>query len=125
VPVDYQSFASIEEETAYLIADNKIAELAEMDEGALKELLTELTASDIDMDLTGFTNGLLGNIMNTDGNPNDPEKEWEGESKFEDEPKCFKTIRVHFMTENQYNDFLSKTSGERNNTMCWWIPINE
>jgi len=59
VPVDFQPFNSPEEETAYLIADNKIAELAEMDEGTLKELLAELTASEIDMDLTGFTGDAL------------------------------------------------------------------
>jgi len=54
---------------------------------------------------------------------NDPQKEWEGENKFEDEPKCFKTIRVHFLTEKEYNDFLAKTSGDRNSTMCWWTPV--
>jgi len=62
VPVDFQAFASPEEETAYLIADNKIAELAEMDETALKELLAELTAADIDMDLTGFTGDALAEM---------------------------------------------------------------
>jgi ParB-like chromosome segregation protein Spo0J len=65
VPVDYQSFASLDEETAYLIADNKIAELAEIDSDTLKDLLDELAKTDIDMDLTGFTAEKLTEILQT------------------------------------------------------------
>lgn len=54
VPVDYQDFASEAEEQAYLIADNRIAELADIDNAALKELLAKLEAEGVDMDLTGF-----------------------------------------------------------------------
>ena len=54
-PVEYQDYASEEEEHADLIADNRIAELAEMDDEKLSDLLRELDSiDDFDMDLTGF-----------------------------------------------------------------------
>ena len=54
VPVDYQDFATPEKETAYLLADNRIAELAERDATVINDLLEELKTCDIDMDLTGY-----------------------------------------------------------------------
>lgn len=63
-PVEYQDYASEEEEHADLIADNRIAELAEMDDEKLSDLLRELDSiDDFDMDLTGFDeNSLLDMI---------------------------------------------------------------
>jgi ParB-like chromosome segregation protein Spo0J len=63
VPVDYQPFANTEEETAYLIADNRIAELAERDNAILKDLLQELDTGANDMDLTGYTEQALADLM--------------------------------------------------------------
>jgi hypothetical protein len=54
VPVDYQDFATEADEWAHLVADNRLAELAEADESALKGLLAELKAGDFDLDLAGF-----------------------------------------------------------------------
>jgi hypothetical protein len=42
VPVDVQPFASEADELAYLLADNRIAELADLQTAALKDLLEEL-----------------------------------------------------------------------------------
>jgi len=54
VPVDYQDFTTEADEWAHLVADNRIAELAEIDEKELAVLLTELKAQDVDLDLAGF-----------------------------------------------------------------------
>jgi hypothetical protein len=54
VPVDFQDFATEADEWAHLIADNRIAELAEINELDLSNLLKELDGK-IDLDLTGFT----------------------------------------------------------------------
>jgi ParB-like chromosome segregation protein Spo0J len=54
VPVDLQEYESDEKEMADLLADNQIADLAEMDGTELKDILEELTATGLDMDLTGF-----------------------------------------------------------------------
>lgn len=55
VPVDRQNYATDAEEWADLIADNRIAELAQMDRGVLKDILEELDTGAFDMELTGFT----------------------------------------------------------------------
>lgn len=55
VPVDYQHYDSEEAETADLIADNRIAELAEIDNKMLAELFGGFYAEAIDVSLTGYT----------------------------------------------------------------------
>lgn len=54
VPVDLQSYASDAEELADLIADNRLAELAEIDGAALESLEIDLRGLDFDMELTGL-----------------------------------------------------------------------
>ena len=56
VPVDVQDYASEDAELADLLADNRLAELAELDEGDLKRVLERLRENDpsFDMELTGF-----------------------------------------------------------------------
>lgn len=54
VPVDFQDYESEAAEWADLIADNRIAELAEPDMPMLLDLLQELDTGDFDMELTGF-----------------------------------------------------------------------
>ena len=64
VPVNRQDFATEADEWAHLIADNRIAELAETDDAMLKELLTELDGK-IDMDLSGFDAVELERVINS------------------------------------------------------------
>lgn len=63
VPVDRQDYASEAEEWADLIADNRIAELAEIDESRLKDLLDELKIEDLDIELTGFDEKELDKLV--------------------------------------------------------------
>jgi ParB-like chromosome segregation protein Spo0J len=63
VPVDVQDFDTQADEMAYLIADNKIAELAEINSAVLKDLLEMLDDGSRDMDLTGFSAKELENMM--------------------------------------------------------------
>lgn len=63
VPVDRQDYATEAEEWADLVADNRLAELAEVDEAALKDLLRELETSGLDMDLTGFDEAALEELL--------------------------------------------------------------
>ena len=67
VPVDYQNYSSDEEELADLIADNRLAELSEIDNQMLCELFAEIKLDpDFDISLTGFTEDeyleLLGDL---------------------------------------------------------------
>jgi DNA modification methylase len=53
VPVDHQDYATEAEEYADLLADNRLAELAEPDLVGVKDIL-ELIDGEIDLDLTGY-----------------------------------------------------------------------
>lgn len=56
VPIDYQNYDSDEQEIADLIADNRLAELAQIDNQMLAELFAEIKLDpDFDITLTGFT----------------------------------------------------------------------
>ena len=55
MPVDYQNYASEAEEYADLVADNRIAELAEIDNKMLADIFAEIDTGEIPMELTGFT----------------------------------------------------------------------
>jgi ParB-like nuclease domain len=63
VPVNYQEFDSEEYELLHLVADNRIAELSHMDKGELKDILLEIDTGAVDMDLSGFMNNELENMM--------------------------------------------------------------
>ena len=56
VPVDYQDYESEAEELADLLADNRLSELAELDEDDLKRVIESIRESDpaFDVELTGF-----------------------------------------------------------------------
>ena len=61
VPVNYQAFETEAMEYAHLIADNRIAELANPDQDALRQLLGELEGS-LDLDLSGFDKQALEDL---------------------------------------------------------------
>lgn len=62
-PVDYQDYENEAAEWADMIADNRIAELAERDMPSLKDLLEELDTGAFDMDLTGYDTHALELLM--------------------------------------------------------------
>ena len=53
IPVDYQEYATDAEEWSDLIADNRLAELSEMDNKLLLDLIGEM-GGDAPLELTGF-----------------------------------------------------------------------
>ena len=63
VPVSFQDYENDAQEWSDLIADNRIAELAEIDRASLKDLIEELDTGEIDMDFTGFDEKSLGNLV--------------------------------------------------------------
>lgn len=73
VPVEYQNYATEADEWADLTADNRLAELSEMNNDKLADLLTEMTAEEYPMELTGYTDDVLEDlfesIMEESGDP--------------------------------------------------------
>jgi hypothetical protein len=74
VPVDRQDYATEAEEWADLIADNRLAELAEKDDAALLQMLKELEASQA-LPLTGYSdNDLLALLAQVNASQDRPEE---------------------------------------------------
>lgn len=84
-PVDYQDYDSDEAEWADLVADNRIAELADTDYPMLAALLADLNDRDLDMDLTGFSAEEIDRLLlwQADNVVEDPTTEWVGMPSFE------------------------------------------
>lgn len=64
VPVDYQDYANEAEEYADLVADNRIAELSEINDELLHSLLEEIKEfEDFNFELTGYTDFDIDSIL--------------------------------------------------------------
>ena len=63
VPVDFQDFENEADEYAHLVADNRIAELAEADNSLIAELIAELEAQGLSAELAGFTSEDLESLI--------------------------------------------------------------
>ena len=63
MPVDLQDFKNEADELAHLIADNRIAELSEINRGTLADLIGELDNGDFDLNLTGFDSFAVEELM--------------------------------------------------------------
>lgn len=61
-PVDYQDYASEAEEWADLIADNRLAELSEVNDGLLADLIMEMGDNPA-VSLTGFTTDEMAALL--------------------------------------------------------------
>lgn len=64
VPVDYQDYATEADEWADLIADNRIAELSNINEDLLIDILNEINDTDIDVLLTGYEYHEIDDLLN-------------------------------------------------------------
>ena len=63
VPVDYQDYASEAAEYSDLVADNRIAEMAEIDQKMLADIFAEIDTGEIPMEATGFTEKEVENLI--------------------------------------------------------------
>tara|TARA_R110000824_G_scaffold35418_1_gene111075 strand:+ start:106 stop:609 length:504 start_codon:yes stop_codon:yes gene_type:complete len=63
VPVNFQDFKTEADEWAHLIADNRLAELAEMNQSDLANLLIELDTGAMDLTLTGYDEKALARMV--------------------------------------------------------------
>ncbi len=73
VPVEYQDFKNEEEELAALLADNKIAELSEIDEKLLKEIFE--TCDFEELLLTGYSQDEYNELLDIVGQVDDIEND--------------------------------------------------
>lgn len=88
VPVDYQDYATEAEEYADLIADNRLAELAELDNRMLLDLIDDIETLGGDTGLTAYTEEEVARLLNQISGANDtvPESEDDAPALPEGEP---------------------------------------
>lgn len=63
-PVDYQEYASEAEEYADLVADNRLAELSEINNAKLASIFKEIDFDKVPIDLTGYSEAEMQEIFN-------------------------------------------------------------
>lgn len=62
-PVDYQEYASEAEEYADLVADNRLAELSEIDNAMLADIFRDIDLDEIPAELTGYTEDEMADLL--------------------------------------------------------------
>ena len=105
VPVSYQDYENEAQEWADLIADNRIAELAEMDRSSLKDLIEELDTGDLDLDVTGFSTESLERLM-SEFHPEEEEKD------LSDKLVDFYALEIKCKSEQEQEKLYKKLSAE-------------
>lgn len=63
VPVDYQNYSSEAEEYADLVADNRLAELSEINQKKLADIFAEIDTGEIPWELTGYNEEEVGDLI--------------------------------------------------------------
>ncbi len=114
-------------EKALNIALNKIS--GEFDTAALSDLLTELQSADFDIELTGFGQTEIDNILSGmfAKGANDINAEWKGMPEFNQEDKeSFRDIIVHFKDQQAVDKFAALTNQKLTpKTKFIWFPQAE
>ena len=120
-PIDRQDFANEADEYAHMVADNKIAELADLDLQMVDEDAIKLGES-LDLDLLGIPYFQLG--TDTD---NDPEKQWVDMPEFEQKSKeSHRHVVVHFTcAEDCATFFRAIGQPDTGVTKSIWFPRQE
>lgn len=109
-------------EKAANIALNKLS--GEFDMVSLKDLIEEIDTGEIDLEITGFAQTELEQIMSYFKDPTVPEEEWKDMPEFEqNDKKAFKEIIVRFMNDSDYKAFASLIKQNLSQeTKSIWFP---
>jgi ParB-like chromosome segregation protein Spo0J len=126
VPVSFQDYDDDAQEWSDLIADNRIAELAELDRVALKDLIEELDTGEVDLDNTGYNQQDLELLMSQiyQEGENDADEEWEDMPEFKQENLLAKhRLMICFTSDKDRDDFAKKIGQKLNDTTkSIWFP---
>ena len=104
VPVDYQDFENEADEKAHLLADNRVAELAELDFQDVGNILKELKEANLDLELSGFLDHEIDPLLNAEWEPPSIE-DMDGAN---DDSKSVKFTKLQW-------DIITKSIGESDN----------
>ena len=138
VPVIFADDLTPEQVKAFRIADNKSGEWAEWDISLLTEEISDLSETGFDIDLTGFSDIEVSNLLpdyNDNSSPdhsiygggvpvNDPMGEWNGMPEFNNpDAMGVKQIIVHFETWDDVREFAELVEQKiTEKTKYIWFP---
>jgi len=138
VPVIFADDLTPEQVKAFRIADNKSSEWAEWDISLLTEEISDLSETGFDIDLTGFSDIEVSNLLpdyNDNSSPdhsiygggvpvNDPMGEWNGMPEFNNpDAMGVKQIIVHFETWDDVREFAELVEQKiTEKTKYIWFP---
>lgn len=128
VPVMVASGWTEAQTKAYVIADNKLALNAGWDEELLRVEIGEISDSDFDVSLIGFSEDELENIrLPREEGETDADSEWEGMPEYENENKeSFRHIIIHFENNDDVSEFFSLIGqSHTEKTKSIWFPEKE
>ena len=131
VPVVSAEHLTSAEADAFVIVDNRLAELASWEGDALAAELRRLVERDFDMELLGFESRELQTILSVEAPPTSEQMgdDWKGMPKFENEDLTpHRTIHVHFESDEDVAEFgrrLDVAEHITDKTRWLWYPYQE
>lgn len=110
------------ERRAYIIADNKLTELAGWDIENLKMEMADLKQLGFDLKLTGFPMNEIAGLLGL-GKEENPLDHWQGMPEFTQDEQAHRTIVMHFASDEDVEEFGRRLNlPVTDKTKFLWFP---
>jgi ParB-like chromosome segregation protein Spo0J len=107
----------------YRLADNRLSEMSTWDYGGLKTELEELADLEIDLSLTGFSELMIKNLIDSGEEILDPDQEIITQPDIGEKTEGYKSLIVHFLTEDDWKAFFKLIEQNyTDKTKYVWFP---
>ena len=109
VPVEYQDFASEDNELAVLVGDNRLAELSSLDLNSLQDIVDQFKENDFDTILAGYEPADLESLLEE----KKPDFEEDGEKELEQSEVTIQAGNYRFrMSQEDFGSWIDKLKQE-------------
>ena len=108
VPVIRRGHLTEAQKRAYVIADNKLAELSEWDDARLTAEINALALDDFDLGLTGFSDKEIKELLKTIDGPEDSEPPQPGPDKYKEQYGVIVICQGEAQQKQVYEDLLGQ-----------------
>ena len=109
VPVEYQDFASEDNELAVLVGDNRLAELSSLDLNSLQDIVDQFKENDFDTILAGYEPADLESLLEE----KKPDFEEDGEKELEQSEVTIQAGNYRFrMSQEDFGAWIDKLKQE-------------
>lgn len=109
VPVEYQDFATEDNELAVLVGDNRLAELSSLDTNSLQDIVDQFKENDFDTILAGYEPADLESLLEE----KKPDFEEDGEKELEQSEVTIQAGNYRFrMSQEDFGAWIDKLKQE-------------